>query len=326
MPRPLRVEYEHAFYHVLNRAYAGCSIFPEDKYYQSFLEILGEACARFDCLIHAYCLMNCQFHLIIETPKANLSRIMRQINGVYTMHYNAAMNFDGPLFKGRFKAVPFDPDGYLLKLTRFIHCRPIDVKKPHIKQLNAYQWSSYPAYTGEAKPLPWLAQDLTVEALAQECRHRTYADYVMAGVDDETAQIYSKSRLPRAIGDERFKQWVREQLSSAASNKPVIQSTITMMQVIDVVSDFYGLRQDEITQMVRGRQAENEARKVAMYLCQQVLDATLSDIANQFHLSNRGSTTTTIHQVRIRAKEDSQFKQKLGTITDKIKRQSGFNA
>ena len=82
MPRPLRIEYEYAFYHVMNRAGAGSSIFPEDVRYQSFLDILGEACSRFGCLVHTYCLQSNQYHLLIETPNANLSRAMRHINGV----------------------------------------------------------------------------------------------------------------------------------------------------------------------------------------------------------------------------------------------------
>lgn len=77
MPRPLQIEYEHALYHVLNRSHAGSLIFPEPKYYQSFLDIHGEASSRSDCLIHAYCTPGNQYKLLIETPKANLGRAMR---------------------------------------------------------------------------------------------------------------------------------------------------------------------------------------------------------------------------------------------------------
>ena len=88
MPRPVRIEYENAFYHVMNRGRGWQLIFHNEKYYQSFLETLNEVHTRFDCIIHTDCLMGNHYHLLIETPQANLSRIMRHINGVYTQRYN----------------------------------------------------------------------------------------------------------------------------------------------------------------------------------------------------------------------------------------------
>ncbi len=105
MPRPLRIEYENAFYHVMNRGRGRSLIFHNEKYYKAFLETLNEVHIRFDCIIHAYCLMGNHYHILLETPHANLSRIMRHINGVYTQRYNRLKNTDGSLFRGRFKAI-----------------------------------------------------------------------------------------------------------------------------------------------------------------------------------------------------------------------------
>ncbi len=88
MPRPQRIEYENAFYHVMNRGRGRQFIFNDERYYLAFLETLSEVYTRFDCIIHAYCLMGNHYHLLLETPNANLSRIMRHINGVYTQRYN----------------------------------------------------------------------------------------------------------------------------------------------------------------------------------------------------------------------------------------------
>ena len=321
MPRPLRVEFEHACYHVLNRAVVGTSIFPEDAFYQSFLNILGDASSRFDCLIHAYCLLGNQYHLLIETPKANLSRAMRQINGIYTQHYNASTACDGPLFKGRFKAVLIDKHDYLLQLSRYIHRLPIDVKKPVVNRLVEHLWSSYPAYIGQVKPVDWLAQDSTLNALAQKHKHQTYADYVKTGVDDEIGRLYSKTRLPRIIGGKMFKQWVGEKPLSAEPNKPAIQADLTQIeQVIDGVADFYGVSTADITGIVRGPQKENEVRKVAMYLCQELIDAKQTDIAKVFNLTHKRSPSCTTHQVRARVKTDSEFREKIEIMVDKLKR------
>ena len=103
MVRPLRIEYEHAFYHVMNRGKGRQDIFCGDGYFQAFLDTVGEAGDRFNAIIHCYCLMSNHYHLLVETPHANLGRIMRHINGVYTQRYNRMKKTDGPLFRGRYK-------------------------------------------------------------------------------------------------------------------------------------------------------------------------------------------------------------------------------
>jgi hypothetical protein len=75
MSRPLRIEYENAFYHVMNRGGARQFIFHDEAYYLAFLETIGKACTRFKCIRHAYCLMGNHYHILIETPNGNLGRI-----------------------------------------------------------------------------------------------------------------------------------------------------------------------------------------------------------------------------------------------------------
>ena len=116
MPRPLRIEFENAHYYVMNRSVAGRDIFASPECYQAFLDILGEACSRYGLVVHAYCLVHNQYHLLIKTPRGNLSRVMRHINGVYTLFHNRVNDNEGPLFKGRFKAVLVEYSDALLKL------------------------------------------------------------------------------------------------------------------------------------------------------------------------------------------------------------------
>ena len=105
MPRPLRIEYENACYHVMNRGRSRQDIFHEEKDYQSFLNTLAEAHKRFGLQIQSYCLMQNHYHLLIKTPEGNLGRAMRHINGLYTQRYNRMRKTDGPLFRGRYKAI-----------------------------------------------------------------------------------------------------------------------------------------------------------------------------------------------------------------------------
>lgn len=325
MLRPQRIEYEHAFYHVMNRGKGRSTIFQDDVYYQSFLDILADVCFRFDCLVHAYCLMGTHYHLLIETPKANLSRIMKHINSVYTLRYNHLNQSDGPLFRGRFKAILVDHKGYLLQLSRYIHRSPIDMKRPVVTQLADYPWSSYPAYVGKAKPTDWLAQNLTYRMLSHKDKHQEYANYVMAGIDNETAQLYGKAHMPSIIGGKEFRERVNEELLpqlAAPKKSEVIGPDLTMPQVISGIANDYGVTEDDITKVLKGRQKENEARKFAMYLCQELVAAKLSDIATQFHLSNVGSVSFTTHQVRKCIKEDSQFSKRVEGLIKRIMKQA----
>jgi len=157
MPRKPRLEYENAFYHVINRGRRREMIFHDDKYYQMFINLLKDVYERFGCIIHCYCLMGNHYHLLLETPQANLSRIMRHINGVYTQAYNRFKNTDGSLFKGRFKSILVDKNAYVMQLSRYIHRNPIDMKKPLVSKLEDYKWSSYRAYIGKDKNINWLS-------------------------------------------------------------------------------------------------------------------------------------------------------------------------
>jgi len=115
VPRALRIEYEGAIYHVLNRGDRREPIFRDDADRKRFLETLGEACAQTDWQVHALCLMGNHFHLVVETPKGNLVAGMKWFLGTYTARFNRRHKLFGHLFSGRYKALVVDAaaPGYL---------------------------------------------------------------------------------------------------------------------------------------------------------------------------------------------------------------------
>ena len=108
MPRKLRVEYPGAIYHVMNRGDRRQAIFRDDRDRERFLATLAEACAKTGWEVHAYCLMPNHFHLVVETPRANLVAGMRWLLGVYTKRFNIRHKFCGHLFAGRYEALTVD--------------------------------------------------------------------------------------------------------------------------------------------------------------------------------------------------------------------------
>ena len=116
MARPLRIEFFHAIYHVTSRGNARQRIVKADADRQAWLRVLAQVISRFGWRCHAYCLMDNHFHLLIETPEPNLSRGMRQLNGVYTQVFNRRHQRVGHLFQGRFAAILVEKNPHLLEL------------------------------------------------------------------------------------------------------------------------------------------------------------------------------------------------------------------
>src|SRR4029077_10578585 len=127
MARKLRVEFEGAVYHVMNRGDQRERIFVNDEDRRLFLATLGEACAKTEWQVHAYCLMSNHFHLVIETPQANLVAGMKWLLGVYTKRYNIRHELYGHLFAGRYKALLVEGSGhgYLRTVCDYVHLNPL---------------------------------------------------------------------------------------------------------------------------------------------------------------------------------------------------------
>ncbi len=149
MPRKLRVEYEGAIYHVMNRGDRREPIFMDKEDRHLFLETLRETCEKTGWQVHAYCLMDNHFHLVIETPRANLIAGMRWLLGTYTARLNRRHKFFGHVFSGRYKSLIVDGSatGYLKTVCDYVHLNPVRAKllKPG-QRLAAYGWSSWPEY------------------------------------------------------------------------------------------------------------------------------------------------------------------------------------
>ncbi len=147
MSRPLRLEFAGALYHVTSRGDRREDIYESDSDRQLFLKVLCEVCERYNWVCHAYCLMSNHYHLLIETPDANLSKGMRQLNGVYTQAFNRANDRVGHVFQGRYKSILVEKQSYLLELSRYIVLNP--VRAEMVRSAREWPWSSYRATAGQ---------------------------------------------------------------------------------------------------------------------------------------------------------------------------------
>ncbi len=311
MPRPTRIEYEDAFYHVMNRGRRRHTIFHAPTYYQTFLETLGDTHERFGVVIHGYCLMGNHYHLLLQTPQGNLGRTMRHINGIYTQRYNRLKRTDGPLFRGRYKAILVDEDNYLLQLSRYIHRNPVETTPPLVRKLETYRWSSYPAYINDTKSPRWLQRECIYDLLGHRQKYQGYRTYVEAGVDDEIKDFYTRDRTAAMLGDDAFRTWVRENHLPDMDDKVVVAevfpNTLSIDRIIQLVAAYYKVDTTRLTTVVKGPKKGFLARQLAMYCCQQLGGHRLADIMKVFGLSNVGSVSFITTQIRKRSREHPAF-------------------
>jgi len=163
MARKLRLQYPGAIYHVMNRGDHSEVIFGENNDRQLLLATLSEACEKTDWQVHALCFMSNHFHLVLETPRANLAEGMKWLLGTYTSRFNRKHHLFGHLFSGRYKALPVDGSGtgYLKSACDYVHLNPVRAGLLGPEQpLQDYPWSSYAWYLKPAERRPgWLRVD-----------------------------------------------------------------------------------------------------------------------------------------------------------------------
>jgi len=294
MPRPLRIEYPNAFYHVMNRGKGRQMIFLDEKYYLDFLKTISEAHERFGAIIHCYCLMGNHYHLLIETPEANISRVMRHINGIYTQRYNRLSSTDGPLFRGRFKAILVDSEAYLLQLNRYIHKNPIIFDMP----LEEYRWSSYMDYLNLRKPPKWLNKNKTLSLIGSISK---YKKFIEGDVDEYLVKFYKKPKLERILGSDHFKEKILSEVQIYGRKREVEKinkERLSINQVIETTAKVFNVTICSIQNKQQGKRIKNFPRKFAMFLCQEHCGYKLIEIGRAFNIEDINTLSNVIYTAR----------------------------
>ena len=221
MARKLRIEYPGAIYHVINRGDHREAIFYDDTDRQRFLETLGQTCARTDWQIHAWCLMANHFHLVVETPQANLVAGMKWFLGTYTSRFNRRHKLFGHLFSGRYKALVVDGsgNGYLRTVCDYVHLNPVrsQLLTPQ-QRLKEYRWSSYPEYLRAPHKRPaWLRVDRLFGEMRivqdSQAGRRQFQLNMEQCRRHENGQQWKGLRKGWCFGDEQFRRELLEQMS-----------------------------------------------------------------------------------------------------------------
>jgi hypothetical protein len=230
---------------------------------------------------------------------------MRHVNGVYTQRFNRLQGRDGPLFRGRYKAILVDADSYLLSLSRYIHRNPIETRRPLVERLEEYSWSSYPAYVNRVLAPEWLYRDFSYAVLGRRDRFRAYRHYVEQGVSEDIKAFYQRERQAPILGDERFRERVlagavevsgevpRHEVAARVQESPDALAALVAEAFAVNVADLYA-------RPGRGRGARNPARSLAMWLFQDRAGLTLPEIGRRFGGIHYSAVSQAIRRLKVR--------------------------
>ena len=277
MSRPLRLEFPGALYHVSARGNAGQPIFLKDGDRQQFLLFLGREIAQARWTCFAYCLLEAEYRLLVQTPEANLGRGIGRLNAVYSQWFNRHYDRSGHLFQGRYKAVVVDQATYLLPMVRDLAWAP--VRAGLCKRPGQWSWSSHRAIGKDRDPSPWLAVAPVLKAFAsaEEGPRKGYRSYVAEGkgVPSPLAEV----RAQMYLGDNAF---LRD-MATRIRDLPADQVPAAMLHpdrptaaaIIAAVAQAAGVPETSVL----NRHEHADVFQAAVYLLRRAANLSLKEVA-----------------------------------------------
>lgn len=216
MPRQPRIEYSGAIYHITTRGDNKENIFIDEKDRWNFLSILKDITKKYNWLNYCYCLMNNHYHLLIKTPDANLSKGMKQLNGIYTQRFNKKHNRVGHVFQGRYNAKLVQKENYLMVLIRYIMLNP--VRAGLINSPEKWKWSSYNEIIENYGKSNFIAKDFILSQFSSKKNEAIdlFKKFICSAIKED--KLLDKFRKKSIVGDNYFVERIKKMLNDEEKN------------------------------------------------------------------------------------------------------------
>jgi putative transposase len=315
MSRPLRLQYPDAWYLVMNRGRRGEAIFRDPEDYLRFVELLQQGSTMWTVRVAGFCLMPNDYHLLVQTPRANLSRFMRHLDGVYTQRFNRSHNCDGSLFRGRYKAILVEADTYLLELLRYIHRNPL--RADLVSRLDRYAWSSHKGYLSRSRKWSWLHTESALSRLSEDKEKQTaaYRKFMTEAESDELTDLFSRKNLPSLMGSDGFIDWVKVKFRKLKGHQEVPDRRLLapgLNAIKSAVCAEYRIGRRRLLSSSRG--VNNQARNVAIYLSRRLSGETLATIGKAFGLNKYSSVSSVVSRMKSEIQVDTKLRKRVDKI------------
>ena len=336
MARPLRITYEGAVHHVTVRGNDRRTIFRTDRDREHFINKLAESVRLYDVRLYLFALMANHMHLVLETPKGNLSRFMHRLQTAYSVYFQRKHRRSGHLLQGRFGSTLVDEDEYILKLSRYVHLNPVFVKghakkdtRERVKILRSYAWSSYRSYIGRSVRLDFVDYEPVLSMMGRPKKRQaaTYRRFVEAGIHDIDAAFIETKRCSRfCIGSEERQEHAQtmylEMVQRYGTKEDVsfrrIGDYASIEEVLALSQEVLGVPNDALRRRSKGSATRP---LIAFALCQYA-GCTQRKAAEVLGLSSGAAVSIQLKKLQDQLKSDKalqhvfeQLKQRLSAIS-----------
>jgi REP element-mobilizing transposase RayT len=323
MPRPLRVEFPEALYHVTTRGVRQEAVVLDDHDRIRWTDYLKEAVRRFGLELYAFALMDNHFHLFARAPLANLGKAMQYLNGAYAMYFNKRHERSGHLFEKRYHAVLIESQGHYTEVSRYIHLNP--VRAGAADRPEQYAWSSYPGYHFGRMPLPWLNYGRVLAEFGEgkEARAR-YRDFVAHGIGKKLPPPWANAIGGWLLGSPRFTAKIYALLakdakdsrwdSRAVAAKPAINATID--KIVRAVCDEFHVTPEELK---TGTAKSRMARQAFVLTARDRAGYSWKSVGLPLDAKTHGATLYLGGQARMKMGRDENFRKHIARMESRLK-------
>ena len=339
MARQLRISYPGAIYHVTGRMLGSWRdhrdrLFRDDRDRERFMERLGQSVEDFEGRLYLFCLMSNHYHLLLETPRANVSRLMQSVTTGYTVYFNRRHKRHGHLFDGRFKSEVVSGDEYLLKLSRYIHHNAVAVRswarrsiEDRIRALRVYRWSSYRGYIGLAKPSSFVSegQILGMMSGGKRRQRRSYREYVESGLARSDLDLKAAlAKRSMGIGDHEFRVSIERIKNRTAMSNRVgedisfrgTKEAIEVPTILRIVGEELSVPLEEF----RRHRKESYNRAIAARYLQKYGEKTQREIAEILGVGTGAAISIQLRRLREAEASDRKLARRIVAVEKALKR------
>ncbi len=299
----------------MNRGRRGEAIFLDGEDYLRFLDLLRQASVMWGVRIAGFCLMPNHYHLLVQTPRTNLSRFMRHVDGVYTQRFNRSHNSDGSLFRGRYKAILVEADRYRLSLLKYIHLDPL--RAGLVSRLDRHPWSSHKGYLSSSSRWNWLHTEFIHSMLCKEKSGRSaaYRDFMAGPESEELVDFFSQTNVPYILGSEAFIKRVKVKFRNLSEHKEIPERRVLapgLKTIKSAVCANYAINRGELLSSKRG--IANEPRNVAIYLARRLSGETLATIGKALGMPKYSSVSSVICRMENEIGQNASLRRRIKGI------------
>jgi putative transposase len=241
---------------------------------------------------------------------------MRHLDGIYTQKFNRGHHRDGPLFRGRYKAILIDAEEYFLSVVRYIHKNPLGTGV--VSNIDRYRWSSHWGYLNKKKCAEWLDTRSVISRLGGL---KAYQRFMHEEIEEEVEEFYHGVYQKPVLGSKEFIGRVKQRLGDKArveEEKPESRRLFSpgLDEIVQATARGYEKTVEELKRRKRGR--ENEARIVAIYLGRQLGGHKHEEIGKTVGLGKASSVSSAYLLMKERVATEKQLQQRVRKIEEAL--------